>query len=343
MQKNGHHMGIDCGHFGQRLLSALALSALAACVGGDGQVKSSGQTPVVISVAPLTAAIGDASTFTVSGLNLPLTSILTIANGSCLTPTNRTTSGFTVVCTPGGVTGSQLITISSNTAANGGYWLGTQTLAATASTLTPLTVVNLLVDSGVNAGQCYTAGSDVLVSCISPTAIALNDRQDGMTGRDVTSSDGADGQVGLSYSTVIRQTSQNPAVQGSYAKTDCVKDNVTGLVWQGKSTALVSLPGDARNLEAKALEVATNAAALCGFSDWRLPSRTELQSLVNYGSLDLYFSIDTNWFVDARIGAYYSATRYAPNLKNVWLVDFTRGSVAPDSNASSGVYARLVR
>jgi len=86
----------------------------------------------------------------------------------------------------------------------------------------------------------------------------------------------------------------------------------------------------------------TNAAALCGFSDWRLPSRTELQSLVNYGSLDLYFSIDTNWFPDTRIGAYYSATPYAPNLKNVWLVDFIRGNVAPDSNASSGVYVRLV-
>ena len=343
MQKDRHHMGTACGHFCQRLLGALALSALAACVGGDGQVQSSGQAPLVLSVAPLTATIGDTSTFTVSGLNLPLTTIISIANGSCLTPTNRTASGFTVSCTPGGVAGSQLITISSNTAANGGYWLGTQTLAATGSALTPLTVVNLLVDSGVNSGQCYAAGSDVLVSCISPTASALNDRQDGMIGRDVTSSDGADGQAGLSYSTVIRQSGQNPVALGPYVKADCVKDNITGLVWQGKSTALVSLPGDARNLEAKVLEAATNAAALCGFSDWRLPSRTELQSLVNYGSLDLYFSIDTLWFVDARIGAYYSATRYAPNLKNVWLVDFTRGSVAPDSNASSGVYARLVR
>jgi hypothetical protein len=64
---------------------------------------------------------------------------------------------------------------------------------------------------------------------------------------------------------------------------------------------------------------------------------------VNYGSLDLYFSIDTNWFPDTRIGAYYSATKYAPNLMNVWLVDFIRGNVAPDSNASSGVYVRLVR
>ncbi len=343
MQQDDHPMGTDSRHFSLWLLSALALSALAACVVGDGQTQVSGQAPIVLSVTPGTAAIGDATSFTVSGLYLPLTATLSIANGVCLTPANHTTSSFTVLCTPGGVAGSQLLTVSSNTAANNGYWLGTQTLTATAGVSTPLSVVNLLVDSGVNSGQCYAAGSDVLVSCISPSAIALNDKQDGMTGRDVTSADGADGQVGLSYSTVIGQQSQKPVVLGPYAKADCVKDNITGLVWQGKSTALVSLPGDARNLEAKGLEATTNAAALCGFSDWRLPLRNELQSLVNYGSLDLYFSIDTNWFVDTRIGAYYSATKYAPNLKNVWLVDFIRGEVAPDSNASSGVYVRLVR
>jgi hypothetical protein len=335
-------MGTAASYLSRWLLVALTASALAACTGGESQTTVS-QTPIVLSIKPQTAAIGDATSFTVSGLYLPLTATLSIVSGSCLTPTSRTTTGFTVVCTLGGAAGDQLITISSDTAANSGYWLGTQTLAATPGASTPLTVVNLLVDSGVNSGQCYASGSDVLVSCVSPTAIALNDKQDGMTGRDVTSADGTDGQVGLSYSTVIGQQSQNPVVMGPFAKTDCVKDNITGLVWQGKSTALVSLPGDARNLEAKGVEAATNTAGLCGFTDWRLPSRNELQSLVNYGSLDLYFSIDTNWFADTRIGAYYSATKYAPNLKNVWLVDFIRGNVAPDSNASSGVYVRLVR
>ncbi len=342
MQKANYQIGTASGHLSRWLLVVLAASTLAACFGGDSQTAAS-QSPIVLSVKPQTAAIGDATSFTVSGLYLPLTATLSIANGSCLTPTSRTTTGFTVVCTPGGAAGNQLITISSDTAANSGYWLGAQTLAATSGASTPLTVVNLLVDSGVNSGQCYAAGSDVLVSCVSPTAIALNDKQDGMNGRDVTSADGADGQVGLSYSTVIGPQSQNPVVLGPYAKADCVKDNITELIWQGKSTALVSLPGDARNLEAKGVEAVTNAAALCGFTDWRLPSRAELQSLVNYGSLDLYFSIDTNWFVDTRIGAYYSATKYAPSLKNVWLVDFIRGNVAPDSNASSGVYVRLVR
>jgi hypothetical protein len=318
--------------YAQRLGIILTASALVACFGGEGQPTASVPTTLLIGVTPTKAVLGEATTYTVTGLNLPLTANLSMVGGVCLTPTNRAATGFTVVCTAGGAVGTQTLTINSDTAANNGWWLGAQTITTTAAATAPLTVINLLVDSGVNAGQCYAAGSDVLVSCISPSAIALNDKQDGMTGRDVTSADGADGQYGLSY-----------AVVGSFAKTSCVRDNVTGLMWQAKSTALLKEPGDARNLEAKTVETATNAIGLCGYVDWRLPTRSELQSLVNYGSNDLYFSIDVNWFADTKVGAYYSATRYAPNVKNVWLVDFIKGNVAPDSTASSGVYVRLVR
>lgn len=310
----------------------LTAAALVACFGGEGQPASSTPTTLFLGVTPVKAVVGEATTYTVTGFNLPLTANLSMVGGICLTPTNRAATGFTAVCTAGGSAGNQTLTINSDTPANNGWWLGAQTIATTGAASAPLTVVNLTVDSGVNAGQCYVAGSDVLVSCISPTAIALNDKQDGMTGRDVTSADGADGQYGLSY-----------AVLGTFPKTSCVHDNTTGLLWQGASTTLLAAPGDARNLEAKAVETALNRIGLCGYIDWRLPTRGELQSLVNYGSNDLYFSIDVNWFPDTKVGAYYSQTRYAPNVKNVWLVDFIKGNVAPDSTASSGVYVRLVR
>ncbi len=326
---------------GRGLWTVLTALTLAACFGGEGQTPATLQTPLFVTMTPTAAAIGEPTSFTVTGLYLPLTALLSMAGGTCATPVNRTASGFSAACTPGGVAGNQIVTVNTDTLANNGWWLGQQTVAVAAGAsnpqtpttpLPPLTTINLLTDSGINSGQCYVAGSDVLVSCVSPTAIALNDKQDGMTGRDVTSADNSDGQAGLSYST-----------WGTFAKTDCVRDNVTGLLWQGKSTVLVAFPGDARNLEANGLVTTTNTAALCGFSDWRLPSRGELQSLVNYGSLDLYFAIDLNWFPDTRIGAYYSVTKYAPNLKNVWVVDFIKGGVVPDSNASSGIYVRLVR
>ncbi|MDD5031248.1 MAG: PKD domain-containing protein, partial [Rhodoferax sp.] len=59
-----------------------------------------------------------------------------------------------------------------------------------------------LTDTGTTASQCYAAGSNVLTSCTSAAASALNASQDGMLGTDVTMPDAADGKLGLSYSTV---------------------------------------------------------------------------------------------------------------------------------------------
>jgi pimeloyl-ACP methyl ester carboxylesterase len=76
-------------------------------------------TPTVSSVLPLTATASTANTFTVTGQNLPLNAVMALAGGSCQTPTQpQTASGFSVVCTPGAATGSQVVTIG--TAASGG-------------------------------------------------------------------------------------------------------------------------------------------------------------------------------------------------------------------------------
>ena len=76
----------------------------------------------------------------------------------------------------------------------------------------PMTVPH----AGTDENQCYQAGSDVLVDCVSPAAVALSGsaKQDGM------------------------HTNVNPmsyARVGSYYKQQCVKDQVTGLIWEGKT------------------------------------------------------------------------------------------------------------
>lgn len=76
--------------------------------------------PTITTITPATASIGQATTFTVTGQNLPLTAVMSIAEGVCQTPTNNTPTGFTVVCTPGGVAGSKIVTIKTDTLANGG-------------------------------------------------------------------------------------------------------------------------------------------------------------------------------------------------------------------------------
>jgi hypothetical protein len=104
-------------------ISFLAAMLLAGCSG------CSLITPSVSAVAPLTATNTVVGTFTVIGLNLPLTAEMQIAGGTCQTPTDRTTTGFRVLCTPG-VTGSNVVTIT--TASGGTVIDASKTIAVTA-------------------------------------------------------------------------------------------------------------------------------------------------------------------------------------------------------------------
>ncbi len=189
---------------------------------------SASNTPVpfVSSVTPSAATIGQATTFTVVGTNLPTTATLTIVDATCSAATGNTTTGFSQICTLGGTAGVKAITIK--TASNGTVIDATRSVTVAAA---PSPTVGLLPDTGITSSQCYGAGSNALISCSSTTARTLNDKQDGMFGQDASNANAIDGKLGFSYSEVPN------AAGGNYARTDCVKDNITGLMWEGKPTS----------------------------------------------------------------------------------------------------------
>ena len=203
--------------------------------------------------------------------------------------------------------------------------------------------VGKLADTGITASQCYAAGSNTLVSCTSAAAIALNSKQDGMTGLDVSSPDSSDGKLGFSYSEVV-----------GYAKTECVKDNLTGLTWEGKPTSgLRAASNTYTNYDNTAaaqfwngsayvnptqtqIDAATNtvgyvnsvnASALCGYTDWRLPTADELQGIVDYSVALPGPTVDVSWFPNTVGDDYWSSPPYVGNASYAWFVNFGLGSV----------------
>jgi PKD repeat protein len=238
--------------------------------------------------------------------------------------------------------GSQTVTltVTDNQGASNQYAVMI-TVSATITSASPLT------DTGITANQCYAAGSNARVSCTSATALALNDKQDGMLGRDVTSPSDTDGKLGFSYSQV-----PNPA-GGNFAVTECVKDNITGLTWEGKTATgtragSVTYTNYDNTAEAQFLngtfvnptqvqidassnavgyKNAVNTSALCGYTDWRLPTADELQSLVDYSVYNLGPAIDTTWFPNTSRWAYWSATPVVGNAPFAWIVVFELGKV----------------
>ncbi len=113
-----------------------------------------------------------------------------------------------------------------------------------------------------------------------------------------------------------------------------VSDLNTGLMWQ---------QADSQNSSGRTWDSATSycdSLALAGFTDWRLPTVTELVSLVNVGSYDP--SIDKVFFPQCRSGYYWSGRSIADNPGGAWSVYFYNGSVGA-SKKSGAYYVRCVR
>ena len=130
-----------------------------------------------------------------------------------------------------------------------------------------------------------------------------------------------------------------------------ITDTTTGLVWDKCSrgqvwdnttppctcTGAVSLHGWAAALaEARA----ANSASHRGHADWRLPNRTELESLVKIDASAP--AIDGTVFPATATAWYWTSTTYAPGPANAWHVNFYDGYpyASLKTNAS---HVRLVR
>ena len=107
-------------------------------------------------------------------------------------------------------------------------------------------------------------------------------------------------------------------------------DSETGLEWQAENIG--EMTWDDAVKYAKKL-------TLNGKSDWRLPTRKELFSLVDGEKYNPCCKTDK---LNCVSSYYWSSTTYAFNTSSAWLVNFSYGSVS-NGNKSVNVYVRCVR
>lgn len=291
-----------------------------------------------VAVVPVTTANAGTAQSVLSGASATLDASASVAASGTLsytwTLTSRPTGSSAVLSNASAVKASLVTDVVGSYVASVVVSDGTLTSGAASVSITAAQVH----DTGVSASQCYGSGSNTLASCAGSAALALNSAQDGMVGRDVSSASSSDGKLGLSFSAV-----------GSYASTECVKDNLTGLVWEGKTTAgdrassnSYTNYGDSRSADASAYVTTVNAAKLCGYSNWRLPTRDELQALVDYSVASPEPTVDATWLPNTGVSAYWSSSPYLGSAAKAWSVNFANGFVS--NNARSGkLLLRLVR
>ena len=236
---------------------------------------------------------------------------------------------------------------------------------------TPFPTAEIAVnDTGM---QDCSDGSTTLQSC----PLSSHPNQDAESGRDALAADGTlekfgGGAAGFDFV----KLGANGAVLEDQSATDfaCVRDNVTGLYWENKlsngglheanatytwydpdpaTNGGVAGTQDGGNCNAGPCDTqgfinSVNAADLCGFDDWRLPTVLELQSIVHYGRTTAP-AIDLDYFplvaTNDSASQYWTATTFAGNTQLARWVRFSTGHFfdSGGSTKASALRVRLVR
>lgn len=244
--------------------------------------------------------------------------------------------------------------------------------------LTPLKLntSSKLNDTGITWRGLFPKGIDDTCMPDASTDAMTNakhaNQQDCYTGRDVFLHDDSNGAAGFSYTKIDKNGQKLPNNADTW---QCVVDNVSGFMWEIKTNTAGlhnatdkftwynankktngGKIGDWNNngkhcygyeegkpktyCHTEQFVSRVNKQGLCGFHDWRLPTRTELTSLIHFGRTEP--AIDTHFFPHTQHDFYWSNSPTATRKLEAWTVSFEYGFTTPMRRTDTR-YARLVR
>ena len=179
-------------------------------------------------------------------------------------------------------------------------------------------------------------------------------------------SDAAASLVAASESNFIKISDSGRALAEDEAQWECVQDKSNNLTWEVKKNDggirdrdhsyswLVRSNGTDRgvsnggrcsggvNCDTSSYVRALNEQKLCGYSDWRLPTREELETLVEYNKAQNGVTIDSRFFPEAVPSWYWTASENPHSTGYAWYVLFQNG-VALNDLKERPKHIRLVR
>lgn len=147
---------------------------------------------------------------------------------------------------------------------------------------------------------------------------------------------------------------QGSSIADEALEWSCVLDNRTELMWEVKSgigngyvndadyvyswfksndidfsghgvTDNGGICVDSSNCDTEKFITMMNDLAWCGYSNWRLPTRLELQSIVNYSQI--VPAIETAFFPYTQNDYYWTADIDIDDLDSAWMINFLYGNI----------------
>jgi hypothetical protein len=229
----------------------------------------------------------------------------------------------------------------------------TITISGVETQITGLQATAEMNDTAIQFGGDYPSGNNL--DCMGENPL----QQDCASGRDSGMPDNMDGQAGFRFTRLDAaglMVGEPPEISA------CVRDEVTGLVWEVKTDdetihdadftyrwggkTAISNAGGTYYSDWDLLVDGSNTETLCGYSDWRVPTRKELESILSHDRGPPM--IDTQYFRGINLidpMSFWTANPSARDDTRAWAVQFHDGlsNESAYHRADTPLPVRLVR